>query len=286
MSQVHNQGHNRRENVLITGASSGIGAATASLLSREGYRVWGTTRDLSKLAKLPDGLVRAVRFVEMDVADAESVKRGVAMVMEEAGEIDVLINNAGFGIYGPIEEVPVELVKAQFETNVFGVIRVIQEVVPSMRERRSGLVINISSLASTIVVPFQVHYGASKRAIEAFTEGLRQELRPFGVKVVAIEPAYINTNFNNATRFGHREDSPYGSWLEASWRSIDRKLRESPPPSVVARKILRIIRDPNPPGRSPCGAFTYSLIPFVARFVPDGLREYLVRTFYGINFSA
>lgn len=278
------QGHNQRQNVLITGASSGIGAATASLLSREGYRVWGTTRDLGKVRELPDGLRRSVKFVQMDVTDSDSVRRGVAEVIEEAGRIDVLINNAGFGIYGPIEEVPVELVKAEFETNVFGAIRVIQEVVPSMRERRSGLVINVSSLASTIVVPFQVHYGASKRAIEAFTEGLRQELRPFGVKVVAIAPAYINTNFNNATRFGQREDSPYRSWLEASWKSIDKRLRESPPPSVVAGKILQIIRDPNPPGRNPCGAFGYTLIPFVARFVPDRLREYLVRVFYGINF--
>jgi len=275
----------RRENVLITGASSGIGAATATLLSQEGYSVWGTTRDLSKVVHLPDTLRSSVRFVQMDVSDSESVQQGVSRIMEEAGRIDVLINNAGFGVYGPIEEVPLELVKSEFETNVFGVIRLIQAVVPAMRERRSGLVINVSSLAGKLVVPFQVHYGASKHAIEALTEGLRQELRPFGVKVVALEPAYINTNFNNATRFGQRDDSPYRPWLEASWSSIDRRLKNSPPPSCVARKILQIIKDPNPPGRCPCGALEYTLLPFLARFVPDGLREYLVRMFYGINFQ-
>lgn len=276
----------RYRNVLLTGASSGIGAATAILLSQEGYSVWGTTRNLAKVKELPEELRSSARFVEMDVTDTASVRRGVAEVIREAGRIDVLVNNAGFGIYGPIEEVPVELVKEEFETNVFGMIRVVQEVVPFMRERRSGLVINISSLAGKIVVPFQVHYGASKHAVEAFTEGLRQELRPFGVKVVAIEPAYINTNFNNATRFGYRKGSPYRPWLEASWKVIDRKLRESPPPSVVARAILKVMRDPNPPARLPCGAFGYTLLPFVARFMPDSLKEYLVRVFYGINFPA
>lgn len=275
----------RYRNVLITGASSGIGAATAVLLSREGYSVWGTTRSLARVRELPDELQASVRFVEMDVTDPASVRRGVAEVMRDAGRIDVLVNNAGFGIYGPIEEVPVELVKEEFETNVFGMLRVVQEVVPSMRERRSGLVINVSSLAGKIVVPFQVHYGASKHAVEAFTEGLRQELRPFGVKVVAIEPAYINTNFNNATRFGSRPDSPYTPWLEESWRVIDRKLRESPPPSLVARKILRVIENPNPPGRVVCGSFSYTILPFLARFIPDRAKEYLIRTFYRINFT-
>ncbi|NPV80503.1 MAG: SDR family oxidoreductase [Firmicutes bacterium] len=275
------------KNVLITGASSGIGAATALLLAREGYNVWGTTRRLDKLATLPEELRRRVSFVEMDVTDQASVDRGVAEVLRQAGQIDILINNAGYAIYGPVEEVPMELAKAQFETNVFGALRVIQAVVPAMRERRNGLVINMSSLAGKLVIPFQVHYAASKHAIEAFTEGLRQELRPFGVKVAAIEPGDINTNFNNATQFGQRSDSPYKRWTDASWRTIDVNLRRAPGPEVVARKVLAVVRRAqrsNPATRYPAGDFMSTKFPFLVRFLPDSVREFAIRVFYGINF--
>lgn len=274
----------REKNVLITGASSGIGAATALLLAREGYRVWGTTRNLSKVSALPEELRRLVRFIEMDVTDQDSVDRGVHSVIREAGQIDILINNAGYAIYGPIEEVPIDLAKAQFETNVFGTLRLIRAVVPAMRERRSGLVINMSSLAGKLVIPFQAHYSASKHAIEALTEGLRQELRPFGVKVVAIEPGDINTNFNNATQFGQRDDSPYKRWLDASWRTIDVNLKRAPGPEAVARKILAVVRKANPATRYPAGDFVSTKFPFIARFLPDSVREFAIRVFYGINF--
>ncbi|HHY48044.1 MAG TPA: SDR family NAD(P)-dependent oxidoreductase [Firmicutes bacterium] len=271
-------------NVLITGASSGIGAACALLLAREGYSVWGTTRSLDKVATLPEELRRLVRFVEMDVTDDASVKRGVDEVIRQAGQIDILINNAGFAIYGPVEEVPIELAKAQFETNVFGALRLIQAVVPAMRERGSGLVINMSSLAGKLVIPFQAHYSASKHAIEALTEGLKQELRPFGVKVVAIEPGDINTNFNNATLFGQRNDSPYQRWMDASWHAIDVNLKRAPGPEVVARKVLAVVRKANPATRYPAGDFMSTKFPFLVRFLPDSVREFAIRVFYGINF--
>lgn len=273
------------KNVLVTGASSGIGAACALLLAREGYSVWGTTRSLDRVAALPEELRRLVRFVEMDVTDDASVKRGVGEVIRQAGRIDILVNNAGFAIYGPVEEVPIELAREQFETNVFGALRLIQAVVPAMRERRSGLVINMSSLAGKIVIPFQAHYSASKHAVEAFTEGLKQELRPFGVKVVAIEPGDINTNFNNATRFGQKDNSPYERWMAASWHTIDVNLKRAPGPEVVARKVLAVVRKANPATRYPAGDFMSTKFPFLVRLLPDSVREFAIRVFYGINFG-
>lgn len=272
------------KNVLITGASSGIGAATAILLAREGFSVWGTIRDRGRVPGLPEELQRLVRFVEMDVTEQTSVDKGIAEVMSQAGHIDILINNAGFAIYGPIEEVPMELAIAQFETNVFGVLRVTQAVVPFMRERRRGLIINMSSLAGKLVIPFQAHYSATKHAIEALSEGLRQELRPFNVKVAIIEPGDIKTNFNNATRFGHKKNSPYERWTAASWHTIDVNLQKAPDPEVVARKILAVARKANPATRYPAGDFISTKFPFLARFMPDSLRELAIRIFYGINF--
>lgn len=274
-------------NVLITGASSGIGAATAKLLSENGYRVFGTTRRLGPVSEAAAGGAGSapVRFVEMDVTDDDSVHRGVEQVVREAGSIDVLINNAGFGIYGSIEEVPIALAKSQFETNVFGTLRVIQAVLPGMRENRKGTIINISSLAGKLAIPFQTHYSASKHAVEAFTEGLRQEVRPFGVKVVAIEPGDIHTNFNNATLSPDLTKSPYKKWTDASWRTIDLNLQKAPGPEVIAKKILAVLRKRHPAARYPAGDFLSTQFPFLIRVLPDGAKQWAIRLFYNINFK-
>lgn len=273
-------------NVLVTGASSGIGAATAWLFAQKGYTVWGTTRNLAKLDRLPD-LQQSVRFVEMDVTKDESVERAVSKVLAEAGQLDVLVNNAGGAVYGPIEEVPMELVIKQFELNVFGLLRVTKAIIPHMRQRRSGIIVNISSLAGKLVIPYQTHYSASKHAVEAFTEGLRQELRPFGVKVVGILPGDINTNFNNATEFPKElwnGQSPYYRWVSASWRTIDVNLRKAPPPEVVARQVWKAVSARRPRGRYTAGDFLSRQFPFLARFLPDSIREWAIRLFYQINF--
>lgn len=273
-------------NVLITGASSGIGAATAELLAQHGYRVFGTTRRPAALAKKAGEAGAAdIRFIEMDVTDEESVNRGVQQVLKEAGQIDVLINNAGFGIYGSVEEVPIAMAKSQFETNVFGTLRVIQAVLPGMRARGSGTIINISSLAGKIVIPFQAHYSASKHAIEALTEALKQEVRPFGIKVVAIEPGDINTNFNNATVFPDISASPYKKWTDASWHTIDVNLRKAPGPEVIARKVLKVMGRRRPATRYAAGDFVSTKLPFIARVLPDAIKEWAIRLFYNINFK-
>lgn len=275
------------QNVLITGASSGIGAAIAKLLAENNYNVWGTTRKETGQILVPVSpeAAQRIKFVRLDVTDDSSVQECFAQVMQEAGHIDVLINNAGYGIYGSIEDVSIELAKAQFETNVFGTLRVIKAFLPAMRQRGSGLIINVSSLAGKLVIPFQTHYAASKHAIEAFTEGLRQEVRPFGIKVAMIEPGDINTNFNNATQFGDKEESAYKKWTDASWKAIDVNLQKAPPPEVIAKKALKIIRSKNPATRYPAGDFLSERFPFLARLMPDRAKEWAIRLFYNINFK-
>jgi len=272
------------EKVLITGASSGIGAAIATTLAEQGCQVWGTTRHLDKVATLPAALREKVKFLAMDVTDDDSVRSGFERYLAEAGGIDILINNAGFGVFGPLEEFPLEQVKAIFETNYFGALRLIQAVAPIMREQREGLIINVTSLAARFVIPFQVHYSATKFALAALTEGLRQELRPFGVRVVAVEPGDIKTNFNNVTQFGIKENSPYRKWTEPCWRVIDVNMEKAPSPQVIADRVLKIIKEKNPRPCYAAGDFLSTKFPFLARFVPDRLKEKLIRIFYGVDF--
>jgi len=293
--------------VLITGASSGIGLATALTLARQGYQVWGTTRNLSKvgtLAQAVDAKVKlipvpsadadpaagltdagpVVRFIQMDVTDDQSVQAGFAHFMAAAGGIDILINNAGYGVFGPLEEFPLAKSKEIFETNYFGALRLIQQVVPVMRAQRHGLIINITSLAARFVIPFQVHYSATKFALSALTEGLRQELRPFGVKVVAVEPGDIKTNFNDVTVFGIGEDSPYKKWADRCWHTIDVNMQKAPAPQVIADRVLKIIQQVNPRPRYAAGDFLSTKFPAIARFVTDRFREKMIRLFYNIDF--
>jgi NAD(P)-dependent dehydrogenase (short-subunit alcohol dehydrogenase family) len=269
--------------VLITGASSGIGAAVALFLADRGYKVWGTTRNLSKVASFPEELQKKVTFLAMDVTDRDSVHRGVEEFLRQAGGIDILINNAGYGVFGPIEEFPVERVEALFGVNYFGVLRVLQEVIPVMREQGSGLIINITSLAGTFVIPFQVHYSATKYALEALTEGLRQELRPFGIKVTAVAPGDIKTRFNDVTDWEMKEDSPYRQWAERCWRTIEENMEKAPAPRVIAEKIARLAEKKNPGPSYPAGDFLSVQLPLVNRFVPRRLREKLTRCFYRLD---
>ncbi|NLW56877.1 MAG: SDR family oxidoreductase [Firmicutes bacterium] len=293
--------------VLITGASSGIGLAIALVLARKGYQVWGTTRDLAKvgnLAKLVDSEVKlipvenaqseqaidfpsegpVIKFLQMDVTDDLSLQAGFAQFMDAAGGIDILINNAGFGVFGPLEEFPLEKTKEIFETNYFGALRLIQQAAPVMRAQRHGLIINITSLAARFVIPFQVHYSATKFALAALTEGLRQELRPFGVKVVAVEPGDIKTSFNDVTIFGIGEKSPYKKWADRCWHMIDVNMQKAPSPQVIADRVLKIVNHANPRSRYAAGDFLSTKFPTIARFVTDRVREKLIRIFYDIDF--
>jgi short-subunit dehydrogenase len=270
-------------NVFITGASSGIGATTALLLARKGYQVWGTTRDLDRVKSFPEELQKNVKFIEMDLTDGGSIQKGASEFLKQSGgDIDILINNAGINVFGPVEEYSLEKAKSLFELNYFGPLSLIQKFVPIMREKRSGLIINTSSLAGLFVIPFQVHYSASKFAVEALTEGLRQELRPFGVKVVAVEPGDIQTNTNINTVFDMKQDTPYKKWADSCWKTIEDNLKKAPQPTLVANKIYKIILKNKPRTHYPVGDPLSVAFPFISRFVSTGVKEFLTRVFYGI----
>ena len=197
---------------LITGTSTGIGLATALHFGRQGHDVWAGVRQPAAAADLRAAIDTErlpVRIVALDVDDPGSVQRGVAEVLDKSGRIDILVNNAGIGGGGPIEDVPVDWVKTLFETNYFGVLRVTQAVLPGMRERRAGAIVNVSSVAGRLAVAGHGHYSAVKHALEAMSEALAQEVQRFGIRVAIVEPGVVVTPiFSKAKRWADPA-SPY-----------------------------------------------------------------------------
>jgi len=230
---------------LITGCSTGIGRATAIELTKRGYEVVATARKPETL----DDLDVAQRL-RLDVDDDASVADCVA----EAGPVEVLVNNAGFEVAGPIERVPIDEVKRMFETNVFGALRMIQAVLPSMREQGGGTIVNVSSVAGRAVGPLASTYAASKWALEALSEGLHIEMRHFNIWTYLIEPGVIETNFETSIRRYGVDDTPYDE-LQRQWdESFDRLGRQSAPgPELVAATIAEAIESDGTRRRWPVG---------------------------------
>ncbi len=276
------------EKALITGASSGIGWAIAQFLADKGYQVYGTTRSLKKraeiIAQAQAKYGERLKFVEMDVTNEKAVKESVDSIIRRIGGLDILICNAGAGIYGSIEEMPMELVIQQFDTNVFGYLRVLQAVIPHMRQQLSGRIILVSSMAGITAIPYQTHYSASKYAIEAFTEGLRQELRGFGIKVAAVRPGDIQTDFNEVTLKHVPADSPYKKWSGKCWEIIDKNIRVAPQPVLVAKVVHRILKKRSPRAYYTAADFLTSLLPILMPFMSSGMKEKVIRLFYGVDF--
>jgi len=183
----------RRDAVLITGCSSGIGRAAAISLHEAGFRVYATARDVDALTSLAE---RGLRTLALDVTDEASMTQAVAATESDADAIGVLINNAGYGLYGPVEQQPMAEIRRQFETNVFGLIRLTQLVLPGMRQRRRGRILNVSSMGGRATLPGGAFYHASKYAVEAISDALRMEVAQFGIDVVLIEPGPVDTPWN------------------------------------------------------------------------------------------
>ncbi|HET8930620.1 MAG TPA: SDR family oxidoreductase [Acidimicrobiales bacterium] len=231
--------------VLLTGCSTGIGRATADSLTDRGHEVVATARNLSTL----DGLDVAQR-VALDVDDARSIEAAMTVV----GDVDVLVNNAGVGMGGPLESYPLDLAQAVFTTNVFGPLRLIQAVLPAMRERGSGVIVNVSSVEGVVSTPLYGIYSASKHALEALSESLHFEVGHFGVRVVIIEPGYIATAMRTKTSPIDIDATPYAE-LHRQWAGTDEKLLGGPRPGpdLVAHAIADAIDDPDTPLRVPVG---------------------------------
>ena len=240
-------------NVLITGCSSGFGKLAALQFARKGDTVYASMRNTSKgkeLEEARDAEGLKIKLLELDVTDDASVSAAISKVIAEAGQIDVLVNNAGIGAHGPIEETDDDEAKEIFETNFFGVLRMIRAVLPHMREKKAGTIANVSSLAGRVGPPFDGIYSASKFALEAASEALAYEVHPFGIRVLLIEPGGFETNIGDTRRIPRRynEGSPYAE-LDQKFEQALTKLPgsgERADPQVVAEKIYDAVNDKEP----------------------------------------
>jgi NAD(P)-dependent dehydrogenase (short-subunit alcohol dehydrogenase family) len=240
---------------LVTGSSSGIGFETALLLARNGYHTYASMRNLEKsknIAEIANREKLPLQVVQLDVTDDRSIKEAIGKVESEQGSIDVLVNNAGYVLLGPVEQLSIEEFKEQFETNLFGVIRIIKAVLPTMRRQRGGRIVNISSSAGRIGLPLNSAYVSSKFALEGLSESITYEVEQFGIRVVIIEPGFIRTNLINSGTLPKKAldpKSPYFSLMrkvENHFKSRMENISSSSSPEEVAKVILQAIRSENP----------------------------------------
>ena len=269
---------------LVTGASSGIGEDTARKLQALGYVVYGAARRTDRLqALVTDG----IRPLTMDVTDDASMTAGVDRILEETGRIDVLVNNAGYGSHGAIEDVPIDEARRQFEVNVFGLARLTQLVSPHMRAQGSGTIINISSIGGRLTTPLGGWYHATKYAVEALSDALRMELRPFGIDVVVVEPGAIRTAWWSIAA-DHLEATAEGSAYADQIRAVAGAMRSESnqrrfsPPEVIARTIGKIVTARHPLTRYAVGFMAGPLIA-ARRILPDRAFDQLIGAAFGFR---
>ena len=236
---------------LVTGSSSGIGFETSLALARNGYHTFATMRNLGKDEKIKQIIEKedlSIEILELDVDSEESVNSAINMVMEKKGQIDVLVNNAGYGMWGTVEDVSIDEFKEQFETNFFAIIRLIHKIAPIMRNQGSGNIVNVSSVAGRIGFPVSPAYISSKFALEGLSESLRFELMPFGVNVIIIEPGVIKTNFFDSMKLAEKvqQDSTYKEITEKVISGVKMMAEMGTHPKEVADMIIKAINDEKP----------------------------------------
>jgi NAD(P)-dependent dehydrogenase (short-subunit alcohol dehydrogenase family) len=264
--------------VLITGASSGIGEEAVKGLLAAGHTVYAGARRVDRMQPLADA---GARVFSLDVTDEEAMTIAVKTILQEAGHIDVLINNAGYGSYGALEDVPLDEARRQFDVNIFGLARLIQLVLPSMREHRSGRIVNVSSIGGEFGEPFGSWYHATKFALEGLSDSLRMELHPFGIDVVVIQPGAILTEWNSIARDGLMKYSGNGAYRDGArshikmMASADQGSMPSPP-SVVARTIMKAVEARKPKTRYATGGGAKSIL-FLRRILSDRYFDAIMR---------
>jgi NAD(P)-dependent dehydrogenase (short-subunit alcohol dehydrogenase family) len=263
--------------ILITGASTGIGLAAADLLAARGYAVFGTSRQPEQHP------TRNYPLLRLDVRDDESVKTCVDDVLSRAGRIDVLVNNAGVSLSSALEEASIDEAKALFETNFFGAMRMVNAVLPTMRAQRGGHIINMSSLAGIIGVPYIGLYSASKHALEGYSEALRFEVKRFGIRVSVVEPGDARTAIADLTPAPAQSIADYDGVRETVNAIHSANVANGTVPEVIARTILRLIEKPRPRLRYPVTKGTESLLPLARRLLPYGLVEQHLRGYYRLD---
>jgi NAD(P)-dependent dehydrogenase (short-subunit alcohol dehydrogenase family) len=237
---------------VVTGSSSGIGYETALILARNGFKTYATMRNIEKgvsLNSIAEKENLFIKIVQLDVTDQSSVKNAVETIHDESGKIDVLINNAGYGLVGALEDVSMEEIKSQFETNFYGLIRVTQAVLPIMRNQGSGKIVNISSGAGRFGFPTGSIYVSTKFAVEGLSESLAYEVEPFGIKIILVEPGVIKTNFFNAsntTKKSLNPNSPYFKMYQNMGSGFSKMIENGSTPDVVAKTVLEAISNDTP----------------------------------------
>ena len=265
--------------IFITGASAGIGLATARLLAERGDEVWGTSRDVARLPQLP-----RLHAVSLDLSDNVSLSESFRIALREAGHFDVVINNAGSGHFGPAEHLTPDAVHGQFQTVLFSHIDLCRLALAAMRTRGHGRVINVTSLASRLPVPFMGAYNAAKAAMASFTMSLQLEMEGSNIRVIDLQPGDIHTDFNDAVAKTDGGGSDYAARVERVWRVVDQNLKNAPEPELVARHIARLIDAANPPPRVTVGDSFQSIVaPFIFRFLPQRVRIWGLKKYYRLQ---
>jgi NAD(P)-dependent dehydrogenase (short-subunit alcohol dehydrogenase family) len=262
--------------ILVTGASSGLGEAMAAHLARAGHTVYGTSRAI-------EGKEAPFRTLNMDVTDPESIRSAIDRVLGEAGRIDMLVNNAGLGIAAPVEELSLEDAARVFDTNVMGIIRTAQAVLPLMRRQGSGRIVNISSIGSEIGLPYRGLYSASKAAVDRLTEALRTELAPFGVEACVVQPGGVRTDINrNRIRVDLKAGSPYRESFDHTYRLIDKSVEEGLPTEAFGRLLEHILAAPRLKRVYRLGKPLEKVSVLLKRLLPSRTFDNMIGKHYGL----
>ena len=237
---------------VVTGSSSGIGLQTSLMLARDGFITYATMRTPERGIAIKTSIKKEnlpIKVVQLDVTDDDSVKGAIRAVESDTGRIDVLVNNAGYALGGALEDLSIEEIKAQYETNLLGLIRVTQSVLPIMRRQKSGIIVNLSSAAGIFGLPGASAYTSTKFAVEGLSDSIGYELEPFGIKVVLIEPGFVQTNFANAMMIAKKAQdptSPYSQILQRVAANSTEATKSGSSPDLVAKVILDAVTNPNP----------------------------------------
>jgi short-subunit dehydrogenase len=264
--------------VFLTGASSGIGLAIAELLVARGHEVWGTSRNLERIPKMP-----RLHPMRLDLGDPRSVEEAFNVALAEAGHFDVLINNAGSGHFGPAENLSEKEIANQFQILVFGHVQLMRLALRIMQVQGEGLIINITSLAGRLPVPFMAAYNAAKAAMASFTISIQLELPDSRVRVVDLQPGDICTDFNEAVTKAEKHDARYEAKVDKTWSAVERNMKNAPKPDLVARRVCELIDQTNPPPRMTVGdGFQTKIAPLIFRFLPQRVRIWGLKRYYGI----
>jgi short-subunit dehydrogenase len=264
--------------IFLTGASSGIGKAIAKAATEKGHEVWGTSRDISRIPSL-----RRLHCVQLDLSNPDSIDGAFNTALAEAGNFDVLINNAGSGHFGPAENLSEKEIASQFQILVFGHMQLMRLALRMMQARGEGLIINVTSLASRLPVPFMAAYNAAKAAMASFTMTIQLELPDSRVHIVDLQPGDICTDFNDAVIKRKLPDQRYEAKVAKTWNKVERNMKNAPRPDLVARRVCELIDQTSPPPRMAIGdTFQTKIAPLIFRFLPQRVRIWGLKKYYGL----